>query len=132
MKHTLRIAALTAITAAVLALAGTASGSRSVPAKSGKCPIVTGHKWILPYAPYTSGTQYDLSVHGNKITCKQAAGYVQKLVTQHVHTGVAFSGGPPGWTCKASPSKTGLAYFGTCQPKSEGFLPADYFAWTVG
>ncbi len=125
-----RTAVPLAIVVLALASVGTATGSKSNRG-AGVCPVLSGVKWVLPYAPYTSGTKYDLHVNG-KITCGQATPYVKKLVAMHVHTNVAFAGGPTGWTCKASASKTGLAYTGTCQPKSEGFLPHDYFVWTVG
>ncbi len=94
------------------------------------CPTVTGAKWTLPTAPYTTGTKYDLQVHG-KVTCRQAAAYAKTLVQRHVQTDKPFDG-PKGWTCKAEASKSGRAYAGTCQPKRESFLPSDYFAWTVG
>jgi hypothetical protein len=57
---------------------------------------------------------------------------VKKVVVRSVKTGVQFAFGPAGWVCKANPSKTGRAYTGTCQPKSEGLVPTDYFGWTVG
>jgi len=124
--------ALASIVAVTLAGAGIASGGGSSLAKSGTCPLVAGVKWVLPYAPYTSGTKYDLHVGGTKITCKQAAGYVRKLVTLHIRKSGPLSGGPKGFKCTASPGRNGLAYTGTCQPTSEGFLPRDYFTWTVG
>ena len=130
MKKGRTIAFVSAFTiCAVAAFIGPESGSALN--GPGVCPIVTGAEWTLPAAPYTTGTRYDLHVHG-KITCRQAAGYVKTLVQRSVQTNKPFAGGPRGWTCKASASKTGRAYTGTCQPKSESFLPRDYFVWTVG
>jgi hypothetical protein len=131
LKLSTRTVVLLTTVGIALVSIGASTGAAGLRVGSGVCPTVTGVKWVEPSAPHASGTVYDLHVKG-KITCAQAAKYVKVLTGKTVQTGVAFSGGPPGWTCKASPSKTGFAYFGTCQPKSEGFLPHDYFAWTIG
>ena len=64
-----RTAVPLAIVVLTLAFAGTATGSKSNRG-AGVCPVLSGVKWVLPYAPYTSGTKYDLHVHG-KITCQE-------------------------------------------------------------
>lgn len=120
---------------AVVALATfTPVGRASVAVAAGSsklCAPVSGVKWVAPSSPHASGTQYDLHVSG-KVTYTQATGYVKKIVARHVHTNQPFAGGPHGWTCKASASKTGLAYTRTCNPKTETFDASDYFTWTVG
>ena len=129
MNRVARIALLTVVGIAAFWSAGNLGATASAASKV--CPPVTGVKWVAPYAPHPSGTAYDLIVSGT-MTCNKAAGYVKKVVAHHVHTGQSFAGGPSGWTCKGSPSKSGLAYTGTCSPRSQGFNARDYFSWTVG
>jgi hypothetical protein len=132
MKLSSRALGLSAIAATVLASAGVATAASGASPKSTTCPPVTGVKWVLPYAPHSSGTKYDLHVSGSKLTCKQAAKDVKKLVATHLRTSGPLPGGPKGWKCIGSPDKNGHPYMGTCQPKSEGFVPRDSFTWTVG
>ena len=132
MKHTRTIPFVFAATACVVAtFVGPDSSSALSRAAATVCRPIIAAKWTEPTPPYKTGTKYDLSVHGN-VTCRQAAGWVKTLVKRHVQNDKPFDG-PRGWTCKAAASKTGQAYFGTCHPKREGgFLPRDYFDWTIG
>jgi hypothetical protein len=85
----------------------------------------------LPYAPYTKGTAYDVKVNG--YPCAKADGYIKKLVTSKVCNGIptTVKGGPKGWTCTASKSRTGLAYTGQCSKKFPS-IGGTFFAWSVG
>jgi hypothetical protein len=47
---------------------------------SGHCGPVTGVQWVLPYAPNTKGTAYDVSVA--KYNCASAQAYVRTLVKE--------------------------------------------------
>jgi len=98
---------------------------------SGHCSPVTGVQWVLPYAPHTKGTAYDVSVV--KYHCASAQSYVRKLVKEKVHAKLAgpIPGGPSGWHCTGSPSKTGLAYTGECA-KNKLNINGASFEWTVG
>jgi hypothetical protein len=130
----LRFSALLLITALALPAAmGPTTAATAEPVQrtfSGLCPILTGHQWVLPYAPYTKGTKYD--VHVIKYSCAQADSYIRVLVTHKVHGTfpALVDGGPKGWRCTASRSKTGLAYTGNCS-KTLGFTGPS-FQWTVG
>ena len=131
MNRILGVALFTLVGITVAWSTGIAAAATAAATSNGVCPQVAGVKWVAPYAPYPSGTTYDLHVKG-KMTCAKAAGYIKKLVARHVRTNQAFAGGPSGWTCTASASKSGLAYTGTCNPKKESLDPSDYFTWTVG
>lgn len=98
---------------------------------SGHSAPITGVQWVLPYAPNTKGTAYDVSVV--KYNCASAQGYVRTLVKEKVHSKLSGSipGGPSGWHCTGSPSKTGLAYTGQCA-KNKLNLNGASFEWTVG
>jgi hypothetical protein len=100
-------------------------------ASSRVCPTLTASTWQLPYAPYTQGTVYDVKVNG--YACSKADGYIKKLVTKKVGNGIptTVKGGPKGWTCTASKSKTGLAYTGQCSKKYPS-IGGTFFAWSVG
>jgi hypothetical protein len=113
------------LTTATMAHAATLSTSNGV------CPIITARQWQLPYAPYTKGTQYDVHVKG--YSCAKADGYIKTLVTHKVSNGFPTSvkGGPSGWQCTGSRSKTGLAYTGQCSKNANSFN-GPYFAWTIG
>jgi hypothetical protein len=100
-------------------------------ATNGVCPTLTASTWQLPYAPYTKGTAYDVKVNG--YPCAKADGYIKKLVTSKVGNGIptTVKGGPKGWTCTASKSRTGLAYTGQCSKKFPS-IGGTFFAWSVG
>jgi hypothetical protein len=125
----LRIVSVLVIAAAVLTSADIASATSLKPPPTLRCSLLTATQWVLPYAPHTKGTQYTVSAHG--IACKQAEAYVRKLVaTKVVHSTV--KGGPSGWACTASASKTGLAYTGQCSPKGQSFnINAPGFTWSI-
>jgi hypothetical protein len=127
--HPLHHVVLAAAVAALVLTSTAAASSRST-----TCPGVTSVKWTTPYTPSKSGTHYDVSVSGKAYTCAQAEASVKKLAT-HEATGsfpTVVAGGPTGWTCTASKSKTGLAYTGTCDPKSSNGFNGPSFSWTVG
>jgi hypothetical protein len=114
---------------AAISLTGTPAASAATGA--GVCPQIPAPvPWQLPYSPYTTGTKYDVQVHG--YSCAKADGYIRKLVTHSVSHGypALVSGGPHGWRCTGSRSKRGLAYTGMCT-KSLGFS-GPWFSWTVG
>ena len=98
---------------------------------SGHCASVTGPQWALPYAPNTKGSAYVVNVV--KYNCASAQSYVRTLVKEKVHSKLSGSipGGPSGWHCTGSPSKTGLAYTGECA-KNKLNLNGASFEWTVG
>jgi hypothetical protein len=60
---------------------------------------------------------------------------VRKLIASKVqgNGGGTVSGGPKGWVCTGSQSKSGLAFTGQCSPSAAAsFLPGSPgFAWTV-
>jgi hypothetical protein len=120
-------AATTTITLTMTTMAHAATFSTS----NGVCPIITASQWQLPYAPYTKGTQYDVHVKG--YSCAKADGYIKQLVTHKVSNGfpTRVKGGPSGWHCTGSRSKTGLAYTGQCSKHANTFN-GPYFVWTVG
>jgi hypothetical protein len=126
----LLITALTTPPAVTLVAAAPGSATASVDAASGVCPALAGSTWQLPYSPYTKGNEYD--VHVRNVSCVKADKYIKKLVTKKVGHGLTPSvkGGPPGWTCTGSRSKTGLAYTGQCSKSSSFSGP--FFGWSVG
>jgi hypothetical protein len=134
------MAALCVTAAAVAAAVTCAAASAPSPAAAaiqagggtnGTCPTLTAGTWQLPYAPYTKGTVYDVKVNG--YACAKADGYIKKIVTNKVSSGIptTVKGGPKGWTCTASKSKTGLAYTGQCSKKFPS-IGGTFFAWSVG
>jgi hypothetical protein len=134
------LAALCVTAAAVVTAMAFAVASPPLPAAAavhaggatnGVCPTLTAAPWQLPYAPYTKGTVYDVKV--NDYACTKADGYIKKLVTNKVGSGIptTVKGGPKGWTCTASKSKTGLAYTGQCSKKFPS-IGGTFFAWSVG
>jgi hypothetical protein len=108
--------------------AATVDGSA---ANNGECPTLSASGWQLPYSPYTKGTVYDVTVNG--YSCAKADGYITKLVATKVSGGfpTTVKGGPKGWKCTASKSKTGLAYTGQCSKKALS-IGGTFFSWTVG
>jgi hypothetical protein len=125
-------AVVTALTFAVALPPAPASAAVDASgATNGVCPTLTAGAWQLPYAPYTKGTVYDVKVNG--YACAKADAYVKKLVTNKVSNGgpTTVKGGPRGWTCTASKSKTGLAYTGQCSKKFPS-IGGPFFAWSVG
>ena len=142
MTHRLKrcTAALSVTAAAMLTGAAFALASPPSPAAAtvdgsgtndGQCPTLSAGAWQLPYSPYTKGTVYDVSVNG--YSCAKADGYIKKLVANKVSNGepTTVKGGPKGWTCTASKSKTGLAYTGQCSKKALS-INGTFFSWTVG
>ena len=112
----LSVAAAAVVTAMTFAIASPPSPAAATVeaggATNGVCPTLTASTWQLPYAPYTKGTAYDVKVNG--YTCAKADGYIKKLVTSKVGNGIptTVTGGPKGWTCTASKSKTGARVHG--------------------
>jgi hypothetical protein len=121
---------------ALAAVATANAGGTSLSAIATTCPKITATPWVAPYAPHPKGNQYDVSVRGKGWTCKRADVYVIKLVAHKVQGTFPsiVKGGPKGWYCTASKSKSGLAYTGQCSPtKAASFtLNAPGFSWTVG
>jgi hypothetical protein len=114
-----------------VSIAVTAAEASAAAATSGHCAPVSGVQWALPYAPNTKGTSYNVSVV--KYNCASAHAYVRTLVKEKVHSKLSgtIRGGPSGWHCTGSPSKTGLAYTGECA-KNRFNLNGASFEWTVG
>lgn len=119
----------TLLTPATIAV--TAVGVSAATVTSGHCAPVSGVQWALPYAPSTKGTSYDVSVV--KYNCANAQAYVRTLVKEKVHSKLSgtIPGGPSGWQCTGSPSKSGLAYTGECA-KNKLNINGASFEWTVG
>lgn len=98
------------------------------------CPVFTSAKWVSPMPPNDSGTQYQLTVTQNAMTCSQATTWAQKLIGQHMDgkpmqpAYPPLTGGPPGYVCKGSPDNTGHAYRGHCLKGSDPFAPG--FNWS--
>jgi len=115
---------------AVSITTGAIAGASSQIPSNGVCPVITASQWELPYSPYTKGTTYDVSVKG--YSCAKADSYIKTLVTHKVSTGYqrTVKGGPSGWKCTGSASKTGLAYTGTCSKNAS--TSGTFFGWSVG
>jgi uncharacterized low-complexity protein len=137
----LRLAAssLLVATAAVAPLAAATTASAATKPFSGHCGVIKGHGYQLPYAPYTSGSTYDVSV--DDYSCSQADQAVSVLVTHKVYGEfpTRVKGGPAGFLCTATKSKEGLAYSGACGHQATKVLPfglanmkPPWFTWTVG
>ena len=60
--------------------------------------------------PNDKGTAYDVNVV--KYSCGSAQAYIRTLVREKVHAKLSgpIPGGPSGWHCTGSPSKSGLAF----------------------
>ena len=123
--------AVTGVWAAVSFRDSAIAGASSPTPSNGVCPVVTASQWQLPYSPYTTGTQYDVKVKG--YSCAKADTYIKTLVAHKVSSGypATVKGGPPGWKCTGSRSKTGLAYTGTCV-KNSNAINGTFFGWSVG
>lgn len=103
----------------------------AAPVQAGRpCATFTGPAWLDPISPSFHGKKYTVYVH--KYVCKRALSYVRKLVTHKVYevygNRVGVSGGPRGWKCTASVSKTGLAYSGQCSNQTDP-VTGPYFSW---
>jgi len=131
----LRLAGVLGVAATMLAAANplTASAAESAlraQTFSGQCPILTASKWVAPVSSNTTGTKYRVTV--SNYSCAQADRYITKLVTHKVSHAIPYrvKGGPHGWVCTGSPSKTGVAITGTCGPLHAGFTGGPRFTWT--
>jgi hypothetical protein len=98
---------------------------------SGHCSPISGVQWALPYAPNDKGTAYDVNVV--KFNCGRAQAYIRTLVKEKVHAKLSgpIPGGPSGWHCTGSPSKSGLAFSGECA-KNKLNMNGGSFEWAVG
>lgn len=116
----------------VVLLAGGTSASASNEGRTTTCPLLKGKPWQLPYAPYTKGSTYDVSLLGSKYSCKQADSWIAKLVTHKVSKGLPplVAGGPSGLRCTGSADKQGFAYTGQCSKPTSFTGPG--FVWSVG
>ena len=99
------------------------------------CPVFTSIKWVSPMQPPESGTQYELTVTQNAMTCAQATTWAQKLIAQHIDgkPGLAsyppLTAGPPEYVCKGSPDSNGHAWRGHCLKQGKTvFAPG--FTWS--
>jgi hypothetical protein len=130
------VAAVASVATALMAVATANAGGSNLSTTTTTCPVITATPWVAPYVPHPKGNKYDVHVHGKGWTCKRADAYVIKLVANKVQGNFPsiVKGGPTGWYCTASRSKSGLAYTGQCSPtKAASFsLTAPGFSWTVG
>lgn len=92
----------------------------------GSCPILTATPWVIA-STNISGNQYVITVANED--CAQVSSWVKKIVSQHMSgppdKDQLLSGGPPGYTCKASPDGRGHPYQGKCEKngdKNTGFI----------
>ena len=97
---------------------------------TGVCPVITAAQWQLPYSPYSKGKEYSVQVRS--YSCSKADKYIRKLVTHKVHGNFPslVDGGPKGWRCIASRSKSGRAYTGSCSQSKTGFT-GPFFGWSI-
>lgn len=84
------------------------------------CPVFTSIKWVSPMQPPESGTQYELTVTQNAMSCVQATTWAKKLVAEHIDgkpmmpSYPPLTAGPPGYACSGSPDSAGHAWRGHC------------------
>ena len=97
---------------------------------TGSCPRLTATPYTIA-GTSMGGSHYVILVANEN--CAQVSSWVKKIVAQHV-SGTPddtkpLSGGPPGYTCEASPDGRGHPYQGKCEKNGDKNTG---FSWVMG
>jgi hypothetical protein len=79
--------------------------------------LFSSTKWVNPVTD-DSGSQYEVMVTNNAMSCTQATGWAKKFISQQIGGAPGSHStlkGPAGYDCVGFPDKGGHAYRGRCQ-----------------
>ena len=99
------------------------------------CPVFSAIGWVSPMQPPESGSQYQLTVTQNAMTCAQATTWAKKLIAEHIDgkpmqaSYPPLTAGPPGYACSGSPDSAGHAWRGHCLKTGKAVI-APGFNWS--